>query len=28
VLLAQGGLYAGLYETQYSHQPEAGALPL
>jgi ATP-binding cassette subfamily B protein len=27
-LLAQGGVYAGLYETQYSRELEAGALPL
>jgi ATP-binding cassette subfamily B protein len=27
-LLAQGGLYASLYETQYSREHEAGALPL
>ena len=27
-LLAQGGLYANLYETQYSREHEAGELPL
>jgi ATP-binding cassette subfamily B protein len=27
-LLAQGGLYASLYETQYSREHEAGTLPL